>query len=67
MIVQLNPTLPVVTPKGKGEAVMVIDYSKEDDLYWVVIQQNCEIWTWRNSEIRAQKNITAGRTTQPTL
>lgn len=61
MILQLNPTLPVETPKGKGEAVLVIDYSKEDDLYWVVVQQSREIWTWKNRDIRTRVNITEGR------
>ena len=26
MILQLNPTIPIVTPKGKGYAHLVIDY-----------------------------------------
>ena len=67
MIHQLNPTLPVVTPKGHGEAILVIDYGKEDDLYWTVIQRDCEIWTWKNRDVRAQKNITEGRLDGPEI
>jgi hypothetical protein len=29
---QLNPSIPVVTPDGKGEAMGWIDYGKEDNL-----------------------------------
>ncbi len=62
MLVQLNPTIPLVTPKGEGEAIVLIDYSKEDDLMWVVIQKdNGEIWTWKNSQVRGCKNISIGR------
>jgi hypothetical protein len=61
-MLQLDPMLPVVTPKGPGFAIMCIDYSQEHNLYFVVIDDGtCEIWTWSNTEIRAQKNVTVGR------
>ena len=47
MIQQLNPTIPVVTPRGKGNAVGWIDYGMEDDLYWIVFQADtCECWVY---------------------
>lgn len=62
MILQLNPPLPVTTPKGPGMAHMVIDYGLEHNLFWVVfIDATGECWTYTNPEIRAQKNITLGR------
>ena len=62
MILQLDPILPMITPKGKGYAWFLIDYSAEEDLMWVVaINETGEIWTFRNSEVRADKNITLGR------
>jgi hypothetical protein len=62
MIVQLNPTIPLVTPKGEGYAVAVIDYGEDHDLKWVVIQtETGEIWTWNNGDVRGVKNITSGR------
>ena len=62
MILQLNPTIPVVTPKGKGYAHLVIDYSQEHDLYWVCfINDTKECWTFGNSEIRIDDNITLQR------
>jgi len=61
-ILQLNPPLPITTPKGKGLAHLVIDYGIEHDLFWVVfLDENGECWTYRNSEIRAPKNINFGR------
>ena len=61
MMLQLNPALPVVTPKGKGIAHVLIDYGVEADLIWVVFQENGECWCWLNQEVKAEKNITFGR------
>ena len=61
-LLQLNPSLPLTTPKGKGQALFLIDYSSEHDLMWVVaLDETGEIWIFQNPEIRAQKNITMGR------
>ena len=63
MIIQLNPTIPLNTPKGSGIAHFLIDYSIEHSLYWVVfLDDNGECWTFSNEDVRAQKNITVGRT-----
>jgi hypothetical protein len=62
MIIQLNPPLPLNTPKGEGLCHFLIDYSCENHLMWVVfIDSTGECWTFSNPEIRAQKNITLGR------
>ena len=62
MLLQLDPPLPVTTPKGKGLAYVLIDYGPEHDLLWVVFQdENGEVWTFSNKEIRAQTNITMNR------
>jgi hypothetical protein len=61
-MIQLNPTIPVVTPKGNGWAFFLIDRSQEHDLEWVVFLDNGgECWTFRNGDIRIQKNYTLGR------
>ena len=61
-ILQLNPSIPVVTPKGKAMAILVIDYSIEHDLLWTcVINETGEIWTYRNNVVLADSNITLGR------
>lgn len=61
-ITQLNPPIPVTTPKGRGLAHFLIDEGAEHDLKWVCFMDvNGECWTYRNQMIRAQKNITQGR------
>jgi len=63
MVTQLNPTIPLITPKGKGFAHLVIDYSQEHDLMWVVfLDKNGECWTFGNKEVKIIDNLTAGRT-----
>jgi hypothetical protein len=63
MIIQLSPTIPMLTPKGKAKAHFLIDYGEEHDLLWVCFQDDTgECWTWGNKRIRLQENITADRT-----
>ncbi len=63
MMLQLDPPIPLTTPKGKGWAVITIDYSQEHDLIWVVfLDESGECWSFRNQDVRIQKNITFGRT-----
>jgi hypothetical protein len=62
LIIQLNPAIPLTTPKGKALAHFLIDYGQESNLYWVCFQESGEIWTWENPVVRAEKNITLGRT-----
>lgn len=65
MITQLNPALPLDTPKGAALCHFIIDYGMESDLYWVCfLDYNGECWTFSNKEIRAQKNITLGRSNE---
>lgn len=62
-MLQLNPPIPMNTPKGEGFAHILIDYGPESDLYWtVLITETGEIWTYANRYVRASKNITLGRT-----
>ena len=62
MILQLNPPIPVITPSGNGYAHVLIDYSQEHNLCWVVFQDDTgECWTWQNKDIRIQTNQTLGR------
>ena len=66
MLTQLNPPIPLQTPKGPGLAHFVIDYGPEFDLHWTVfLQENGECWTFGNSRIRAAKNVTLGRISAP--
>ncbi len=62
MIKQINPPLPVITPKGKALAHFLIDNGIEHNLQWVCFLDNSgECWTYENPLIRAQKNVTQGR------
>ncbi len=62
MIQQLNPPIPVKTPKGPGLAHLVIDQGIEHHLLWTVfLDSSGECWTFSNPDIRAQKNVTHGR------
>jgi hypothetical protein len=65
-LIRIDPPIPLLTPKGKALAHFLIDYGFEHDLYWVCFQEETgECWTWNNKDIRAQKNITAGRINIP--
>jgi hypothetical protein len=60
-LLQLEPSLPLITPKGRGRAVVLIDYGIEENLLWVVfLDETGECWTFPNKDIRAEANITMG-------
>jgi len=62
MITQLNPPLPMVTPKGDGWAHFVIDYGPESALLWVVFMDaDGACWIVPNPEVRICHNWTMGR------
>jgi len=61
-LTQLNPPIPVNTPKGKGLAHLVIDYGPEHHLCWTVfLDASGECWSFLNPDIRGQSNLTMGR------
>lgn len=62
MITQLNPSIPVYTPKGEGYAVMVTDYSSEHNRLWtVILDKDGEVWDFPQSEIRGCWNYSMER------
>lgn len=61
MMLQLNPTIPVNTPKGEGYAIVIIDYSQEHNTLFMVMLDNGELWTFPQRDIRACKNISMER------
>ena len=61
-VTQLNPPIPIDSPKGSALAHMIIDYGPEHHLIWVAfIDDTRECWSFQNPEIRAQGNPTMGR------
>jgi hypothetical protein len=64
MILQLNPVIPMISPKGKCFAHFLIDYGIEHNIMWVCFQDDTgECWTWSNPEVKIQNNPTIGRNT----
>ena len=62
LFVQLNPTIPLDTPKGRGYAHFVIDYSQEHHLMWgVFLDDGGACWIFENPEVRLRPNPTLGR------
>lgn len=62
MMLQLNPPIPMVTPKGDGYALLVVDYSQEHHMVWVVaLDQGGAIWAFENPQVRVAHNVTLGR------
>jgi hypothetical protein len=62
MITQLDPPLPLQTPKGSGWAHLVIDYGQESHLLWVVFMDaDGACWVVPNPEVRMYNNWTLGR------
>lgn len=58
---QLNPPIPLDTPKGPAYAHMVIDYGQEHYLLFVCfVCDTGECWTFPNRDVRLQKNVTMG-------
>ena len=51
------------TIKGPGIAHFLIDEGIEADILFVVfLNENGQIWTFKAKDVRAIKNVTAGRT-----
>lgn len=62
MLLQLDPPIPLDTPRGAALAHLVVDYGVEHNLMWTcAIDATGECWTFANPEIRFQKNISYGR------
>lgn len=61
-MIQLNPQIPLITPKGLGWAFFLIDRSQEHNLEWVVfLDDTGECWTFTNSQVKIQRNTTMER------
>lgn len=61
-MLQLNPSIPVKTPKGTGECIAWLDYSKEDNLLWLVAMDDTgKCWLVPNQDISLLDNYSIGR------
>lgn len=67
MIIQLDPTIPLDTPKGLADAHFLIDYGPEAHLLFVTfVRETGECWTWPAKDVRLEKNVTGGVRCEPT-
>jgi hypothetical protein len=64
MMLQLNPALPLWhIEKGNFLAHVIHDDGIESEIMFTgFLEESGEIWTFTNKVLRAQKNITIGRT-----
>lgn len=67
MMMQLNPPIPLDTPKGPAFAHMIIDYSQDHYVLFVCfVCETGECWVYPNRDVQLQKNVTMGiRTAVP--
>ena len=65
MTIQLNPPIPLWTPKGFAYAHVMLDYGIEHDLLWTCfVVATGECWTFPNKDIKLVENQTLGRRQQ---
>lgn len=59
MILQLNPTISVNTPLGKGHALFIIDYGMHQNTCWVVcLSENGIVKHFDSNDITLSPNYT---------
>ena len=62
MIHEFNNRIEVITPKGDGIILYLIDYGHETDtIYTVIINATGELWQFTHRQIRVKSNFTFGR------
>lgn len=60
-MLQLNPTIPLDSPKGPCRAFLVLDYGEDHALYYsTFVDATGENWTWPAEKVRLRKNISFG-------
>lgn len=67
-MIQLNPLIPLNTPRGPAMAHFLINPGDEHHLQWICfIDATGECWTFSNPDIRLQSNITMRPERRPTV
>ncbi len=60
-MLQLNPPIPLDTPKGPAFAHLAIDYGQEHYMLFVCfVSATGECWIFPNRDVKIQKNLTMG-------
>lgn len=66
MMLTLEPPWEVDTPRGKADALVLIDYSREDYGYFLVaLRGSGELWYYRNDKVFLWWNQTTGAGKKP--
>jgi len=61
-ILEVQQSLQVETPKGRGRVWLVTDYGSEiEKLFTVILDSSGEIWEFTNKDVKATSNVTMGR------
>jgi len=61
MILQLNPSIAVDTPLGRGQAILIIDYGIHQNTCWVVaLEKNGVIKHFDCNDVILHTNYTYG-------
>lgn len=60
-MLQLNPSIPVNTPKGDGEAILVIDYGIDVNTVWCVRFEGGKILHFYSDDIKIYGNPMNGK------
>jgi len=61
MILQLNPTIGVITPLGDAEAIMVIDYGINANTIWVCRMEGGIVKHFYSDDVRIYGNPMDGK------
>lgn len=61
MILQLNPTIDVLTTKGEAEAIMIIDYGVNVNTVWLCRMKGGKVLHFYSDDIRMYGNPMNGK------
>ena len=62
IVLEVQQSLQVTTPKGRGRVWLVTDYGSEiEKLLTVILDESGEIWEFTNKDVTATSNVTMGR------
>jgi hypothetical protein len=57
---QLDPSIPMICPHGRGRAISRTDLNEHHNVLWeIVLDATGQIWTYPNPLVRVQANVTA--------
>lgn len=66
MLLELHNFLPVITKKGKGRVLFLLDYGPDSStLMFVVLNESGECWWVRQQDLRVEGNYTFGTSALP--